>query len=268
MKRKDYIIKESQLVDLLTNDFIKKLIGIWGKSKDTNSSNKTTTDKSQEINPEFKPVQEPTNNKSKETPIKDVNLSANTPEFSDAINRIIDGLEGGYYHPNMKTRNPSKFAAMGKSGETMFGMDREHGKQENTAPGREFWRLIDNENASTNWGYNYKLDDNPGLANKLKSLIADIMKPLFEKFSNKYLTPESKQLVMSNPPLYFNFVYATWNGSGWFKKFAEKFNEEVKNGTTNPEELADIVVQYRRNSGNSILSKTSSKVDSIMSDMA
>lgn len=264
--RKNYVITENQLASLVTtgfldsimgnekpaSDFQKKLLDMFIDKKDSKSKKSSGSD----------------NNKSKETPIKDVNLSANTPEFSDAINRIIDGLEGGYYHPNMKTRNPSKFAAMGKSGETMFGMDREHGKQENTAPGREFWRLIDNENASTNWGYNYKLTDNPELANKLKSLISDIMKPQFEKLSNRYLTPESKQLVMSNPPLYFNFVYATWNGSGWFQKFAEKFNKEVESGKTNPEELADIVVQHRRNSGNSILSKTSSKVDNIMNDMA
>lgn len=194
--------------------------------------------------------------------------SQGSVDFQTAINKIIDGLEGGYYHPNMKARNPSKFAAMGKSGETMFGMDRLHGNQEKYAAGQEFWKLIDAQNASSNWSYNYKLQDNQQLASQLKKLIGDIMKPLFDNYVNQYLTPEARQIVLSNPPLYFNFVYATWNGPNWFKKFAQKINDQVNNGVKDPNALADVAVQARKNSGNSILSKTSDKVDNIMDTMA
>lgn len=276
MGKKNIIITEQQFSDLITGDIFKNISSalksndlfdiqkfkdeLAKKQSQTNAGDSEETIDSEEL----KTVRKNPGGGSKST----YTSPPGDAQFQDAINKIIDGLEGGYYHPNMKARNPSKFAVMGSSGETMYGMDRKHGKQEQYAAGQEFWKLIDAENASTNWGYNYKLDDNPGLASKLKKLIADIMKPLFEKFSNTYLSPEAKQIVMSNPPLYVHFVYATWNGSGWFKKFAKTINEEVAKGITDPGQLGDIAVQSRKNSGNSILSKTSTKVDNIMDTMA
>lgn len=189
-------------------------------------------------------------------------------DFQNIIQKIIDRLEGGYYHPNMKAKNPSKFARMGGSGETMYGMDRKHGNQEATAAGREFWSLIDKENASQRWSYNYKLEDNPGLASKLKNLIAQIMKPNFDKYVNSYFSDEAKKIVMANPKLYANYVYATYNGPVRFKKWAAALNDKVASGVTDPAVLEKFVVDLRKNSGNSILASTASKVQNLMNDIA
>lgn len=187
--------------------------------------------------------------------------------FKDVTYKIIDTLEGGYYHPDMLKDGRVKDGRYGKSGETMFGMDRKAGNTEATAPGREFWRLIDNENARKNWKWNYMLKDNPSLANKLKDLIVQIMEPNFNSYMEKYLTPEAQKLVKSNPKLYFNFVYATWNGPGWFKKFAKDFNQKVKDGFLSQEDLVKSVVDKRKNDPNSLASGGGKKIEKIFSSM-
>lgn len=188
----------------------------------------------------------------------------NTPSnFRDVVEIITNELEGGYYHPDMKEKNPSKFAIMGKSGETMFGMDREHGKQENTSAGKEFWSLIDAQNASNNWDYGYMLQDNPGLRDKLTDLIVQIEKPYFDDLSDRYLSEEAKSIIMSDPKLYFNFVYATYNGSGWFQNFATKFNKKIEEGERDVEVLRDYVLQMRKESSNQLMRRSGEKIEKI-----
>jgi hypothetical protein len=189
-------------------------------------------------------------------------------KFRDAVDTITNKLEGGYFHPYMKAANQSKFAWMGDSGETMFGMDRKHGRQEsNSSAGVEFWRLIDAEDAKSNWKYGYALEDNPTLRDKLLDLVAQIMEPHFLDFSNRYLSDEAKSIIMSDPKLYFNFAYATYQGSGWFQKFAKKFNKKIEDGVTNIDELRDYVLQIRKESGNNIISGSGNKIDKIFDAM-
>jgi hypothetical protein len=188
--------------------------------------------------------------------------------FRDAVDTITNKLEGGYFHPYMKAANQSKFAWMGDSGETMFGMDRKHGRQEsNSSAGVEFWRLIDAEDAKSNWKYGYALEDNPTLRDKLLDLVAQIMEPHFLDFSNRYLSDEAKNIIMSDPKLYFNFAYASYQGSGWFQKFAKKFNQKVEEGVTNIDELRDYALQIRRESGNPIISGSGNKINRIFDAM-
>jgi hypothetical protein len=157
---------------------------------------------------------------------------------------------------------------MGDSGETMFGMDRKHGRQEsNSSAGVEFWKLIDAEDAKSNWKYGYALEDNPTLRDKLLDLVAQIMEPHFLDFSNRYLSDEAKSIIMSDPKLYFNFAYATYQGSGWFQKFAKKFNKKIEDGVTNIDELRDYVLQIRKESGNNIISGSGNKIDKIFDAM-
>jgi predicted nucleotidyltransferase len=189
-------------------------------------------------------------------------------KFRDAVDTITNKLEGGYFHPYMKAANQSKFAWMGDSGETMFGMDRKHGRQEsNSSAGVEFWRLIDAEDAKSNWKYGYALEDNPTLRDKLLNLVAQIMEPHFLDFSDRYLSDEAKNIIMSDPKLYFNFAYATYQGSGWFQKFAKKFNKKIEDGVTNIDELRDYVLQIRKESGNNIISGSGNKIDKIFDAM-
>lgn len=188
--------------------------------------------------------------------------------FKDVTYKIIDTLEGGYYHPDMLKDGRVKDGRYGRSGETMFGMDRLAGKTESTPEGREFWKLIDNENARKNWKWNYMLKDNPSLANKLKDLIVKIMEPKFNEYMDKYLSPEAQKLVESNPKLYFNFAYATWNGPGWFKKFAEDFNKKVEVGFSDEEDLVQSVISRRKGDPNSLVSGGGKKIEKILSSMA
>jgi len=241
MKKKKVIrLTEQGLVDAIKNT-IAKLAGVplddLGKNN-TDTSDTTTT--------------------------KTKTSSSGVPSnFGKVVDKIIDEFEGGYYHPDMLKDGRVKDSRYGGSGETMFGMDRQAGKQESTSAGKEFWDIIDKENARSNWKYNYMLKDNPALAARLKGLIVQIMEPLFNQYMEKYLTPESRAIVKNNPKLFFNFVYATYNGPGWFDKFAKIINNEVSNGNTNPDSLADIDIMNRKNSGNSLIAQGARKLEKL-----
>lgn len=179
-----------------------------------------------------------------------------TGSFEEITNKVIDELEGGYYHPKMNQ------SAMGNSGETMMGIDRRHGGDINTSPeGKEFWKLIDDADASSKWKHNYRGGD---LESKLRSLVVKMIKPFFLKNMNNYLSPEARKIVESNPNLMFHFVYATWNGPGWFRKFATKINDAVKKGITDPNKLTEIAIRSRIDSGNSIIAQGGKKIDDIL----
>jgi len=202
------------------------------------------------------------------TSTKTSSSSGAPSDFGKVVDKIIDEFEGGYYHPDMLKDGRVKDSRYGGSGETMFGMDRQAGKQESTSAGKEFWDIIDKENARSDWKYNYMLKDNPTLAGRLKGLIVQIMEPLFNQYMEKYLTPESREIVKNNPKLFFNFVYATYNGPGWFDKFAKIINNEVANGNTNPDSLADIDIMNRKNSGNSLIAQGARKLEKLGDAMA
>lgn len=253
MTKRKYIVSENQLSNLIFLDYVKDLFGF---DKDDVKKDPELVKAIDKLNPVT----------TQSTPYVPTNVSDS--DFEVAVEEIIDGLEGGYYHPDMKKKDPVRFQGMLNSGETMYGMDRKWGMQEKTAPGREFWRLIDNENARTNWKHDYRLEDNPELAKTLKRLIAEIMKPLFDKYSRLYLEPESRKIVMSDKRLYTHFVYAVWNGSGRFQQFADKFDKHViEDGITDPDTLAKLVVQDRINSGNKILKSTAGKVNKVMNNV-
>ena len=191
-------------------------------------------------------------------------ISENTNDSIDFIaltGQVIDQLEGGYYHPDMRYRLKGDWSKYGRSGETMFGIDRLRGGSINTtSAGKEFWNLIDNANAKNTWKWN---DKGGQLGERLKVLAAQMMKPQFELYMSKYLTPEAQKIVNSSKALTFNFIYATWNGPGWFKKFANKFNEDVKKNLSIGE-LVSKVLEYRLDSGNRIIVDTGKKLEKIL----
>jgi hypothetical protein len=151
----------------------------------------------------------------------------------------------------------------------MFGIDRKAGGSlENVSPaGKEFWRLIDAENARKNWKHEYMLKDKPELAKKLKRLVSQIMEPLFTKNQKNYLSPKAREIINSDPRLYYNFAYATWNGPGWFQRFSNGFNKEVEKGKSK-DELVDYVVNQRKNWPNSLIAQTGRKMEKILDAMA
>lgn len=185
--------------------------------------------------------------------------------FIDSVAVVIDNLEGGYYHPQMLKDGRVKDNRYSSSGETMFGIDRKAGgKINDTAAGKKFWSLIDNAKASMNWKWNYK---GGALGSDLKQLAAEIIYPEYQRMSAKYLSAKTKQLVDSDKRLLFNFIYATWNGEGWFKKFAAPVNNAVANGTTNLDELTKIAVAARTQSSNSLIAQGGRKIEGIIDQL-
>jgi len=240
MKKKKVVrLTEQDLVNI-----IKKMIGgIAGVSLDDLEKTDSTTTPSD---------------------VKPTTTSSGTPsDFGKAVDKIIDNFEGGYYHPDMLKDGRVKDSRYGGSGETMFGMDRLTGKQESTSAGKEFWDIIDKENARSKWPHNHMLKNNPTLAGKLRGLVVQIMEPLFNQFMEKYLTPEAREIVKNNPKLYFNFAYATFNGPGWFNKFAKIINNEVSKGNKDPESLLNIDIINRKNADSSLISQGAKKLDKI-----
>ena len=201
---------------------------------------------------------------------------------------VIDKLEGGYFHPDMRTNNPSKFGAYHRSGETMFGLDRHAGHslyystkrktddvlknlkyiydgsyQYKSADAKEFWTTIDKANARKNWKWLYKGGD---LYPKLRKLAGGILLPQYNYLANKYLSEKSREIVESDPRLLFHFIYACWNGSGWFQNFASKFNKAVASGVTNKNALLDVAIKSRTQSGNSLIAQGGRKIDAFIHD--
>ena len=62
-----------------------------------------------------------------------------------------------------------------------------------------------------------------------------------------------KTLIESDGRLLLNFIYACWNGSGWFEGFANTINKAYKGGMTDSEKLARLFVEKRINNAGVLL---------------
>ena len=171
----------------------------------------------------------------------DVSSDAVPSDFLSMTKLIIDNIEGGYYNPDWHY-----VSAMGRSGETMFGMDRKWGSYLfKDGIGKMFWDKIDQNKNKNTWFHNYKGGE---LKNSLLEMVSNIMEKEYETNVSDYLSPESKEIVNSNNGLKFHFFYACWNGKGFFKLFANKINKAVKDGITSPDKLLNIAINSRLDS--------------------
>jgi len=174
--------------------------------------------------------------------------------FRQVTDKIIEKLEGGYYNPAWHGT-----PKMGKSGETLFGLDRVNGGTLNTTPeGKEFWKLVDKNKNKKTWKHYYM--PTGSLNEQLRNLLSIILGRSYMEFSKKYLKPKSFEIVESDPRLKFHFAYATWNGPGYFKKFADDFNRRIENGITDPSELYRSILKARKNTA---LASSASKIEKI-----
>ena len=170
-------------------------------------------------------------------------IELDVKDFDGIVAKVIDKLEGGYYHPDMLQDGRVRDSRYGNSGETMMGIDRKAGGDINTTPeGIEFWKLIDDANARTEWKWGYR---GGALESQLRKLAGKMIKRYYDKYASRYLSGKALTIVNENPKLLFNFVYAVWNGPGWFKNFADDINLAVDKGITDPEELAKIQIKDR-----------------------
>ena len=161
----------------------------------------------------------------------------------DITAKVIKYMEGGYFHPDMLKDGRINDSRYSTSGETMFGIDRKAGGAINNTPaGVKFWGLIDNANARKLWKWNYM---GGPLASELLPLAAEIIAPEAVKNFKRYLSPEARDLVESDRRLLFHFIYATWNGPGWFKHFAGVINGAIAAGEKNPDALFNLAIKSR-----------------------
>ena len=192
-----------------------------------------------------------------------VSTGGGNANFRDITKKVIANFEGGYWNPIC---HGSK--GMGKSTETMFGLDRYNGNIESTNEGKQFFKIIDDEKRSlgakstgdgkntkwTNmdgfcqkWKYNYKGDS------RTQKPLMDLATSIMEKRFNSYMSssvkdPKVKEKIMNNKNLLTHMSYATWNGSGFFRRFAKRLEDKIKRGASD-KELVDIAIQSRAETG-------------------
>jgi uncharacterized protein (DUF2147 family) len=175
-------------------------------------------------------------------------------EFNKATKSVIDSLEGAYVNPSQLT-NKRERRAFSKSGETMFGIDRKTGGKLNTSDaGRKFWELIDADKKKNpeKWVRYY---DGGEIKGQLQDLASQIMEPEFERLFKVHFSPKEQQIIKSDPRLFFHFAYATWNGPGWFRKFANSIKREIRQGNTDTNSLFNIAIDDRKDAGGIIGAK-------------
>jgi hypothetical protein len=178
-------------------------------------------------------------------------------DFKKMTELVINKFEGGYYNPKWHFKS-----VMGDSGETMFGIDRKHGGTLNTSgAGQEFWSLIDKNKTKNIWKHGFRGGD---LESKLTDLVVRIMEPHFKNLSEKYLNEKSKNIVNSDKGLLIHFIYASWNGPGFFQKFAKDINSAVDSGITSSKDLHEVAINSRRKTS---LGSTN-KMESLMKSLS
>jgi hypothetical protein len=202
----------------------------------------------------------PTDTSSSETTIS----SGGGGNFMDITKKVIENFEGGYWNPFCPSHPKG---GMGRSTETLFGLDRYNGNIESTSEGKEFFRIIDDEKRAMGatssgsgsgmrwsnmdrfckkWKWNSRGGNKE---QKLKELASSIMKKRFDSHMSSFVKdPKTRQKIMNNDGLLIHMSYATWNGSGFFKKFADKLQQGVKQGMTD-KQLIDLAVQSRASTG-------------------
>jgi hypothetical protein len=196
-------------------------------------------------------------------------MAVDKNKFKTVTQLVIDKLEGGYYNPSWHSVGDSRYSA---SGETMFGIDRKAGGSINdTTAGKQFWGLIDKAKTPQTWKWNYKGGD---LAPQLKDLVVEIMYPVYERNAKNYLTPQTKAIVDSDSRLLFHCIYGSWNGAGWFKKFATDMNKAVASGVTDTDKLSQVAIDSRTKEGlesgskpNSLIAQGGNKIANLFGSL-
>jgi hypothetical protein len=194
--------------------------------------------------------------------------------FEKITKIVINKLEGGYWNGSTtKNERTTKMGicknhpkgSMGASTETMFGLDRYNGNIESTPEGKEFFRIIDEEKKKLGmdgfcqkWKWLYKGGDKEEI---LKDLVVKNRKASFDRNMSKYVNAETKQKVESIPGLTLHMSYATWNGPGFFKKFAKSLESKIKTGASD-KELIDLAISDRAKTGLANKSKTEAVIRS------
>jgi hypothetical protein len=218
------------------------IMALLKKSEDeSNSDDKTKTDDTKSDN-------------SDDSYLNDKTSGSVDSKWMKVTKKVIDKFEGGYWNGSTSKNNQTTKlgicsnhpdGSMGASTETMFGLDRYNGSIEKTSDGQEFFRLIDKQKKDLGmaqfckkWKWNYKGGE---LEDTLKNLAAKVMKHSYDRNAGNYFSPELRKRVESNDRLLMHFSYASWNGPGFFQKFAKSLNNAVKDGKSDKELLKQAI---------------------------
>ena len=149
--------------------------------------------------------------------------------FEESVNIVIDVFEGGYFNPDMKLG-----LVYAKSGETMFGIDRLNYIPSHTdaqEAKKRFFTLIDNDRLENKdkWTYNYKVNDRPNLKKELITEVSKMMEISYKSYAAQYATPALQEAINSDPRLTIHFIYAVWNGPGFFKFYCSDAQKDIDN---------------------------------------
>lgn len=184
-------------------------------------------------------------------------------------NAIIDNIEGGYYHPDMKSnlRNGDR---LGDSGETMFGIDRRAGAPQfttKTADAVAFWNLVDQYYGTHHSDAAYYGDKADGrrvpaiVGIQLRHYVSEMIEDAYDDWSD-YLSDGAKRIVENDPRLMLQFWYAVWNGPGNFQKFANLVNAAYSNGERSALAFWNLIQNARRSRGG-LFAEGADKLDAI-----
>lgn len=193
--------------------------------------------------------------------------STTNVDFYTLANKIISEVEGGYFHPNMissgRVRDPKNLFR--SSGETMFGMDRRTGLAfVNTPEGKEFWSIIDNADAKNKWEWRSMGNEHEG---RLRVLASKMIQNEFNRLLNRYIKDKNIiDLINRNAPLSLNFIYATWNGEGYFRQMAELLVNDYNSGIVDPNRLIDNQINFRLNYNNSLIKKSGEDIKRLIEE--
>jgi hypothetical protein len=188
-------------------------------------------------------------------------ITKDVKKFEEVTRQVIAYLEGGYYNPKYHITGDNRYSA---SGETMFGIDRKAGGTINTTKaGKAFWSKIEAAQKDKKWKWNYIPAD--PLQKELVDLAIQIMKPVYDSNMKAYIAdPKLQSIIESDGRLLFNFVYACWNGPGWFQRWSQQIKKAYKNGKTNSEDLLKLFVSLRVTSSNSLIAQGGAKIQKLV----
>lgn len=188
-------------------------------------------------------------------------ISKDTVNFKEVTRQVIAYLEGGYYDPKTSNVGDPRYNS---SGETLFGIDRKTGGAEltTTPTALKFWKAIDDaQSKDGKWPYLYIPPD--PLQSQLIDYVAIMMEQRFNRMFNNprnFKNADVKALIKSDGRLLFNFIYASWNGDGWFRKFANGVESAYNKGTKSEEDLVKLAVSLRTGDKNSLIKQGGYKI--------
>ncbi len=153
--------------------------------------------------------------------------------FEKTLNLVVTHLEGAYCKGGSS-------CGSNNSGETLWGLDRKNHAVTTSTIG--FWKNVDGKDKSR-WNSVYPApSDEPTLFKEYSNIILVD----YERFKKLYLKNSTLvNLIESDGRLYFNMVYAVFNGPGFFRGFAKLLNEAYVSGKQTSDELVKIFIDER-----------------------